>query len=111
MGVVIEIWNAQNCWGAQTCSKSLACKEKKVWQPKVGLGFCTVELYLGVALNIITEFWGWRQIKLQAGYVGPHGFNTQYSMSVPLIRVGPPGYFAHIPITTPIVSVLKNYYI
>jgi hypothetical protein len=33
-------------------------------------------------------------------------------MSVPLIQVGPPGYFVHIhiAITTPIVSALKNYY-
>jgi hypothetical protein len=30
---------------------------------------------------------------------------------VPLIRVGPPGYFIHISITTPVVSALKNYYI
>jgi hypothetical protein len=32
-------------------------------------------------------------------------------ISVPLIQVGPPGYFIHVPITTPIVSALKNYYI
>jgi hypothetical protein len=32
-------------------------------------------------------------------------------MSVPLIRVRPPGYFIHISITTSIVSALKNYYI
>jgi hypothetical protein len=31
-------------------------------------------------------------------------------ISVPLIRVGPPGHFTHISITTPIVSALKNYY-
>jgi hypothetical protein len=35
----------------------------------------------------------------------------EYYISAPLIRVGPPGYFTHIPITTPIVSALKNYYI
>ena len=32
-------------------------------------------------------------------------------LSVPLIRAGPPGYFIHISITTPVVSALKNYYI
>jgi hypothetical protein len=31
-------------------------------------------------------------------------------ISVPVIRVGPPGYFIHVSITTPIVSALKNYY-
>ena len=31
-------------------------------------------------------------------------------MSVTVIRVGHPGYFIHISITTPIVSALKNYY-
>ena len=31
--------------------------------------------------------------------------------SVNLIQVGPPGYFIHISITTPIVSALKSYYI
>jgi hypothetical protein len=31
-------------------------------------------------------------------------------ISVPLIRVGPPGHFIHISITTPVVSALKNYY-
>jgi hypothetical protein len=30
------------------------------------------------------------------------------SMSVPLIRVGPPEYFIHISITTPVVSALKK---
>ena len=30
--------------------------------------------------------------------------------SVTLIRVGPPGYFVHVSITTPVVSALKNYY-
>ena len=32
-------------------------------------------------------------------------------ISVPLIRVGPPGYFIHVSITKPIVSALKNYYV
>jgi hypothetical protein len=32
-------------------------------------------------------------------------------ISAPLIRVGPPGFFTHISITTPIVSAFKNYYI
>ena len=32
-------------------------------------------------------------------------------MSVTVIQNGPPGYFANISITTPIVSALKNYYI
>jgi hypothetical protein len=31
-------------------------------------------------------------------------------LSVPVIRVGPPGYFIHISIATPIVPALKNYY-
>jgi hypothetical protein len=31
--------------------------------------------------------------------------------SVPVFRVGPPGYFAHVSITTPVVSAWKNYYI
>ena len=31
-------------------------------------------------------------------------------ISVPLIRGGPPGYFIHISIITPIVSALKNFY-
>jgi hypothetical protein len=35
-------------------------------------------------------------------------YNT---ISVTLIRVGPPGYFIHVSITTPIVSASKNYYI
>ena len=30
-------------------------------------------------------------------------------ISDPVIRAGPPGYFIHISITTPIVSALKNY--
>ena len=39
--------------------------------------------------------------------VGP----AHASLSVPLIQVRPPGHFTHIiPITTPIVSALKNYY-
>ena len=32
-----------------------------------------------------------------------------YGTSVTVIRVGPPGYFTHISITTPIASALKNY--
>jgi hypothetical protein len=32
-------------------------------------------------------------------------------ISVTFIQGGPPGYFTHISITTPIVSALKNYYI
>jgi hypothetical protein len=32
-------------------------------------------------------------------------------ISVTVIRVGPPGHFTHISITTPIVPALKNYYI
>jgi hypothetical protein len=32
-------------------------------------------------------------------------------MSVAFIRVRPRGYFAHVSITTPVVSALKNYYI
>jgi hypothetical protein len=35
---------------------------------------------------------------------------VEYIISVTLIRVGPPGCFIHIPITTPIASALKNYY-
>ena len=31
-------------------------------------------------------------------------------ISATVIRVGPPGYFAHVSITTPVVSALKNYY-
>ena len=31
--------------------------------------------------------------------------------SVAVIQGGPPGYFARVSITTPIVSALKNYYI
>jgi hypothetical protein len=31
-------------------------------------------------------------------------------ISVTLIRVGPPGYFIHVSITTPIASAMKNYY-
>ena len=31
-------------------------------------------------------------------------------ISVPLIRVRPPGYFIHIPVTTPIAFALKNCY-
>jgi hypothetical protein len=31
--------------------------------------------------------------------------------SVTVIQGGPPGYFVHISITTPIVFALKNYYI
>jgi hypothetical protein len=34
----------------------------------------------------------------------------QLGISVPLFQGGPPGYFIHISITTPIVSALKNYY-
>jgi hypothetical protein len=30
-------------------------------------------------------------------------------MSVPVFQVGPPGYFIHVSITTPIVTALKNY--
>ena len=37
--------------------------------------------------------------------------NKQPTKSVPLFRVGPPGHFIHVPITTPVVSALKNYYI
>jgi hypothetical protein len=33
-----------------------------------------------------------------------------YSIPMAVIQVGPPGYFTHISITTPIVSALKNYY-
>jgi hypothetical protein len=32
-------------------------------------------------------------------------------ISVTFIRVGPQGYFTHIPITTPVVSALKNCYV
>jgi hypothetical protein len=32
-------------------------------------------------------------------------------MSVTSIQVTPLGYFVHVPMTTPIVSALKNYYI
>ena len=32
-------------------------------------------------------------------------------ISVSFIQLRPPGYFTHIPITTLIVSALKNYYI
>jgi hypothetical protein len=32
-------------------------------------------------------------------------------MSVVLIRLRPPSYFTHVPIATPVVSALKNYYI
>jgi hypothetical protein len=32
------------------------------------------------------------------------------SKSVNKIQFGPPGYFAHIYVTTPIVSASKNYY-
>jgi hypothetical protein len=32
-------------------------------------------------------------------------------MSVALIQVRPPGHFAHVSITTPVVSAWKNYYI
>jgi hypothetical protein len=31
-------------------------------------------------------------------------------MSAAFIQVGPPGYFTHISITTPVVSALKNYF-
>jgi hypothetical protein len=33
-----------------------------------------------------------------------------YFISVPLFQVGPPGYFTHNSITTPIATALKNYY-
>jgi hypothetical protein len=39
-----------------------------------------------------------------------HAHVQGYSKSLAFIRVGPPGYFTHITITTPIVSALKNYY-
>jgi hypothetical protein len=63
------------------------------------------------------------------GWLCPHCKNTEvlgfelgtwlhtvvviYNISVPLFQVGPPGYFTHISITTPIViaSALKSYYI
>ena len=34
-----------------------------------------------------------------------------YIISVTVFKVGPPGYFTHISITTPIVFALNNYYI
>ena len=36
---------------------------------------------------------------------------TYTHTSVTVIRFRPPGYFAHVSITTPVVSALKNYYI
>jgi hypothetical protein len=51
---------------------------------------------------------------LQAG--GGEAAVTRYTYcarykSVTVIRVGLPGYFVHVSITTPVVSALKNYYI
>jgi hypothetical protein len=40
-----------------------------------------------------------------------YGNHVNIYMSVGLIGFGPPSYFTHISITTPIVSALKNYYI
>ena len=73
------------------------------------------ELRLYQLMNKIIGF-GQRPRPLHSRYsaLHPNGHfcplgNGRY-MSVPLIRVGPPVYFIHISITTPVVSALKNYY-
>ena len=65
---------------------------------------------------------GGREEALACSLLYPHGppvgvgVGTQHNaqcphcMSATVIRVGPPGYFTHFSITTPIVSALKNYY-
>ena len=45
------------------------------------------------------------------GFTLKHTSPLIYNTPVTRIRVGPPGYFTHISITTTIASALKNYYI
>ena len=60
----------------------------------------------GLALVIVLLLEKFANIKTLNPYV-----LLSWAISVPFIQGGPPGYFTHVSITTPIVSALKNYYI